>query len=146
MEHIHQQIITYFASNPKALFLLDGGGALLSAFLLGVVLVEWQALVGIPTNILRFLTVFPILFAVYDAICFLVGNGKTGWLLRGIALLNVGYCVLSMIMLVVHWESITVLGMLYVGIEIFMILILVWVEWRAAFIFYKRPNLAKPVP
>ena len=35
---------------PKKLFLIDGIGAVLSAFLLGVVLVKLQSLIGMPTN------------------------------------------------------------------------------------------------
>jgi len=56
--------------NPKKLFLFDGFGAILSALLLGVVLVELESIFGIPRKTLYFLAFLPCLFATYDFFCY----------------------------------------------------------------------------
>lgn len=57
--------------NTKTLFAIDGLGALLSVFLLGVVLVQFESLFGMPKETLYFLAFLPCLFAVYDLVCYL---------------------------------------------------------------------------
>ena len=69
---IVEKILRWGSDNPKKLFLLDGLGAILSAILLGVVLVNQQALFGIPKPTLYFLASLPCLFAVYDFYCYLM--------------------------------------------------------------------------
>ena len=54
---------------PKVLFLVDGLGALLSAFLLGFVLVRLERVFGIPPDALYLLATVPCLFALYDFYC-----------------------------------------------------------------------------
>jgi hypothetical protein len=118
--------------NPRKLFLLDGAGAILSAFLLGVVLVKLERFFGIPADTLYLLAILPVFFAIYDFCCYRNGLDKVGQFLRGIAILNVLYCVLSIVCAFYHIETITSLGWAYIIIEILIVLILVILELKAA--------------
>ena len=126
------QEIEKLVVNPKKLFLIDGVGALLSAFLLGVVLVLLEKYFGIPTSTLFFLASFPIFFAVYDYYCYKKEREKLGRLLQLIAILNILYCFLSMGFAVYHYETITYLGWIYISIEILIILVLAVLEFKVA--------------
>jgi hypothetical protein len=59
-----KRIVEWSNTNPKKLFLIDGLGALLSAILLGVVLVQLEYLFGIPKSTLYFLASLPCLFTI----------------------------------------------------------------------------------
>ncbi len=124
---IHQ-----FSTNPKQLLLLDGIGALVSAFFLGVVLVQLESLFGIPRQTLYFLAFLPCLFAVYDFFCFWRIEQNIGFFIKVIAVINVLYCCLSLGFAFYHADRITVLGWGYILIEILIVLALVAVEWRVA--------------
>lgn len=117
---------------PRSLFLIDGIGALISAFLLGVVLVQFQPLFGMPVEALYILAALPVGFALYDAICYWGIKGNPSFFLKGIALINIGYCGLSVAFLSQHHESLTVLGWLYFVGELLIVLFLSGVEWQVA--------------
>lgn len=115
---------------PNRLLLVDAAGATLSAFMLGVVLVSAQRLVGIPTTTLYLLAAIPILFAVFDLIGY---RSKSPELfLRGISILNVLYCGLSLSLTVGHRDSVTVLGWLYIVVELSIVLALATTQWQTA--------------
>ena len=119
-------------SNPKLLFLIDGFGALLSAFLLGVVLVKFESLFGIPVSVLHILAIIPCGFAVYDFICYLWLKRSLSPFLKGIAWANLIYSIISLTMAAFHYQSITILGWTYILIEILIILVLVKLEFKTA--------------
>lgn len=116
--------------NPKKLFLIDGFGAILSAFLLGVVLVKFEEIFGIPSSILYPLATIPIFYAAYDFYCYRKRHQKTGLLLKGIAFLNLIYCCISLGMVFYHFGTITNLGRIYILIEIIIVLFLAIIEFR----------------
>lgn len=116
----------------KKLFLLDGIGALVSAFLLGVVLVKFQNYFGIPKTTLYVLAALPCFFAIYDFICFFKIDKNLGRLLKGIAIVNLLYCVLSLGLAFYHFQEITLLGWTYVIVEIFIVVILAIIEFKIA--------------
>ena len=90
---IPDRIIQSTAKNAKALFVIDSVGALLSVFLLAVVLTRFEPLFGIPRASLFFLAIFPCLFAVYDLNCFIWVGRNPGRYLMIIAIMNFGYCI-----------------------------------------------------
>jgi len=112
--------------------LIDGLGALLSAFLLGVVLVRFQSLVGIPIKTLYFLAILPCFFAVYDLFCYFFAKSRSGGFLKGIAIINVLYCLLSLGLAFSHQEVMTGLGWLYIIVEIIIVLFIASIEWKAS--------------
>ncbi|MCB0620776.1 MAG: hypothetical protein KDC32_07565 [Saprospiraceae bacterium] len=117
----------------KSLFLLDAAGALLSAFLLGMVLVEFEAMFGIPANTLYFLASLPCLFAVYDLYCYRAAPADIAVFLKRIAFANLGYCLLSLALACHHREELTGLGWTYILLEIVVVALLASFELRTAF-------------
>jgi hypothetical protein len=118
--------------HPHRVFLLDGLGALLSAVLLGVVLVRFAPLFGVEPTLLYKLSLIACLFAVYDSVCYVLRVKCWRVFLRGIALANVFYVLLTMILLAAHWHTRTALGVAYFLGEMAVILFLAFWEWRFA--------------
>lgn len=114
------------------LFVVDGAGALLSAFLLGVVLVRFNTFFGIPVGVLYFLAVLPCLFALYDLVCVAGRLFHNPAYLKAIAVMNLLYCVLSVTLLVYHYHSVTAWGVLYVVQETALVLTLASLEYKVA--------------
>ena len=119
-------------TNPKKLLLIDGCGAIISALLLGVVLVRFEKYVGIPPATLYLLAVFPIMFAIYDLFSYLQSHNKQPLRLKGIAFLNYIYCCLSIGVAFYHYETLTILGWIYILIETLIIMILATWELNIA--------------
>ncbi len=125
-------LINKARSSPKRLFLVDGLGAVLSAFLLGVVLVRLESFFGIPRTTLYFLAFLPCLFAVFDLYSYQNNGDNTSRFLRGIATANLLYCCLSIGLAFYHVNEITVFGWIYIIIEVVIIIILSVVEFKVA--------------
>ena len=125
-------VLAWGNKNPKKLFQLDGAGALLSAVLLGVVLVKWQAFFGIPKQTLYFLASLPCLFAAYDFFCYFQPIKRMGKLLRGVAIANLVYSCLSMALALYHTADITVWGWMYILSEMVIVGGLAFVELKMA--------------
>lgn len=117
---------------PKQLFLIDAGGALLSALLLGVVLVRLEDFFGIPRSALYLLAVIPCFFAIYDLLCYFFTKQKAAHLLRIIAYANILYCCLSIGLAFYHAESITIFGWLYILGEVLIVVLLALLELKTA--------------
>lgn len=124
-----KNVITIVEQNPKKLFLIDGFGAILSAFLLGIVLVKLEVLFGIPPSTLYILAAIPLLYVAYDFYSYIKTSQKAGLLLKGIAVLNLIYCCISLGLAFYHSTTITNLGWVYIVIEILVILLLAILEF-----------------
>jgi len=124
------ELINWANANPRKLFLIDGAGALLSAFLFGVVLVALEAFFGIPRATLYFLALLPCFFAIYDIYCYRKEDEDIRPFLRGIAILNISYCVLSIGLALYHYQSITYFGWAYILVEVIIVLALARLELR----------------
>lgn len=116
----------------KKLFLLDGAGAILSAFLLGIVLVKLQAYFGIPITTLYILAALPCFFAVYDFYCYFFVEKNLGIFLKGIAIVNLMYCCLSLGFAFYHYNEILLLGWIYIILEIIIVVTIAIIEFKAA--------------
>ena len=124
-----EDLIMKAEMNPKKLFLIDGFGAILSSFLLGVVLVKFEQILGIPPPVLYFLAIIPIFFVVYDFFCFQKHN-KIGLLLKGIAVLNLVYCCISIGLIFYHFSTVTILGWAYIIVDVVVITFIAMIEFR----------------
>lgn len=121
------QLETY---NPRNIFILDGAGAILSAFFLGIVLVKYQHLVGIPVSTLKLLAIIPLGFLLVDIVGW-IGFDKIGkHVLKLIMLLNVLYCVFSISAAYSHQSVVTVLGWTYIIVEVLVVGLVVFLESR----------------
>lgn len=129
---MYQNVINYTTMNPKKLFLLDGFGALLSAFLLGVILTRFENTFGMPANALYFLAFLPCIFALYDFSCYLKLAKNQGSFLRVIAMANLVYCCISIGLMIQHFSSLTPLGLSYFVVEIAIIIFLAFIELKTA--------------
>lgn len=114
----------------KKLFLVDTWGALISAFLLGVVLVYFQSYIGLPTHLLRWLSLLAIGLATYSATCFI--SNPTNWrlFLKLISILNLLYCLLTISLMIQYFSQLTILGIAYFVGEIIIVIAIAFVEMR----------------
>jgi hypothetical protein len=129
---IIERILEWGNTNPKKLFQIDGFGAILSAILLGIVLVKLEYLFGIPKPTLYFLASLPCLFAVYDYYCYFNIDNNLGRFLKRIAIINLIYCCLSIGLVIYHREDIKILGWIYVSMEIVIVIGLSIIELKVA--------------
>lgn len=116
------QFIDKINKNPHALFLLDGLGALLSIFLLGLILPLFQSTIGMPLTTLYFLAAIPVFFVIYDFYCYFKKVQPWQQYLYFIAIANVIYCIISIGMLAIHWQFLSAWGISYFIIEIIIVL------------------------
>ena len=117
---------------PKQLFLIDGLGAFVSAFLLGIILVNFESFFGMPREVLYPLAIIPCVFAVYSFFCFFRIPEKWRSFLKIIAIANLLYCCLTMSLVIYFYSELTVLGLLYFVLELAIILFLVFIELKMA--------------
>lgn len=120
-----------FKARPRRLFLVDGAGALVSAFLLGLVLARLDFLFGIPARHLYLLALLPLVFAACDLLFFFAA-GRTALFLRVMAVLNLSYCLLSAGFAVFHRDTMTTLGWTYLLAEWLIVALLAALEIRTA--------------
>ena len=117
---------------PKTVFLIDSAGALFSAFMLGLVLANFNTFFGVPENILYLLASIAAVFAVYSFVCFLINPKRPSFYLRMIATANLFYCTLSIGFMIHLYYLLTVWGFLYFILEKLAILLLVYLELKTA--------------
>jgi hypothetical protein len=115
----------------RQLLLLDGTGALLSAGLL-LVLARLEPVFGLPAALLYGLLPVALGLAAYSLGCAVLVRGPRPGHLRLIAGANLAYCVLSLALVAAAWPRITVLGLLFIGGELLIILALATAELRAS--------------
>ena len=114
----------HLPTNPYQLFKLDAIGAIVTAFMLGIVLIKFQSFFGIPIEVLRILSIIPCLYFVYSFFCF--WQKPTNWrpYLKRIAFANLAYCLLTLGLMIFHSESFMLFGYLYFIGEIIIIVVL----------------------
>ncbi len=118
-------------TTPKQFLLIDGIGALVTIFFLGIVLVHYEPYFGMPKTILYGLVVAPGIFALYSFSGYFFLKSTWAKYLRVVALGNLAYCVATSYLIFCYYANLTSLGLLYFIGEILVILILVWFEWRS---------------
>ena len=122
----------------KKIFLLDGFGAMLSAFILGIVLVKLESIFGIPKISLYFLASLPFLFAVYDLYVYFNINENLEKYLKVIAIFNIIYCCISIGIAFYNFQLLTAFGWIYILIEVLIIAFIAKMEFNAVSNFRKN--------
>jgi hypothetical protein len=127
-----QNLISTLTTNPKSIFLIDGVGAIVSALLLSVLLGQNVAVFGIPQAVLYKLAALASVFALYSLCCyfFLLGNYKP--YLRIIAFANLLYCTITLVLVFVFYQQLTLFGILYFINEKIVVGSLVYLELKAS--------------
>jgi len=121
-------LVSKTAAHPRIMFLVNGIGAVSTAFLTGVVLPKFDTIFTMPRNILTSLAVIACLFAVYSLTCSVLNVKAWQRYLRIIAILNTLYCTMTLGLVVYLFAHLTVLDMTYFFGEIGVIGIVVVVE------------------
>ncbi|MFC4816623.1 hypothetical protein [Flavobacterium sp. GCM10023249] len=126
------KIIKQLSSEPKKLFLIDSLGALTTAFLLFVVLGNFNEYFGMPKRILTYLSVIAVCFCIYSTTCFFVI--KTNWspFIKGISIANLLYCVLTIGLTIFYNPQLKTIAIAYFLGEIAIIFGLVYIEINVA--------------
>lgn len=117
--------------HPKQLFLIDGFGALLSAFLLGIILTRFESIFGMPRQTLYILAFIPCLFAVYDFSCYWLNPENWAPFLKAIGIANLLYCCISIGFVLHHYQQLTALGWAYFILELAIVALLAKFELGA---------------
>lgn len=116
--------------HPRLIFLIDGLGAALTAFLLSTVLARFEAFFGMPRPVLYWLSGIACLFAMYSFACYFLLKDNWKPFLRVIALANLGYCCLTLGLLFYHAQNLSIWGFAYFLGEIAVIAFLARLELR----------------
>ncbi len=126
------EIIKYFSGKPKILFLIDGFGALLTASLLFFVLRNFNEYFGMPKTILTYLSAIAACFFIYSICCYLFLKGFRTIFIKAIGIANLLYCVLTMGLVIAYYSRFTVLGITYFTLEVMLVCVLVYIEFKVA--------------
>lgn len=121
-----------FIDIKQRIFLIDGIGALLTAFLLLVFIRSMPHVFGVPAALIFSLAATAGIFAIYSFSCHFVFKTKKPIFLRILAILNMLYCMATTIFALLLNESTTTVGVIYFTGEILLILSLSYLEFRLA--------------
>ncbi len=123
-----KDIIKHFTENPKTMFLLDSLGAMLTAFFLFVILKYFKEYVGMPQTALTYLSIIATCFFIYSTACFCFLKENWAPFIRVISIANLLYCILTMLLIIVYYPTLTAIGILYFLTEIILVCGLVYIE------------------
>lgn len=133
---LNSQAIT---SKPKQLFLLDGVGACLTAFLLVVVVARFDDFFGMPRGVVFCLSGVASVFAVCSLGSYFFVNDAWRLFLKRIAIANLLYCCLTLGLTVAYWQRLTGWGISYFLLEIVVVSSLAAVELKAVELMKTAP-------
>lgn len=125
-------MVQQFSINPKRLFLIDGLGALLTAFLIVAMLMRYIEIFGMPLKPLYFLSGIAFSYAIYSICCYLFIGRHWQAYLKLIAFANLLYCCVTITFVIYFYASITILGFIYFSVELIVISCLAAIELLTA--------------
>jgi hypothetical protein len=117
---------------PKTLFLIDGFGALASAFLLSVVVARFESIFGMPQKISCLLALVAGLYAIYSFTNYFFIKENREHYLRIIALANLIYCCITAGFVFYYYQLLTSIGLIYFLTEIVLIVNLAVLAFKSS--------------
>ena len=127
----HLSVRTRFLWSPRHLLLVDGVGALMTSASTGLLLATEVLASGIPSWVLWILASVAFGYACFDAVgVFYVSDPRP--FLSGIAILNLVYCFITLVICCVFSRQLTWLGMIYFSLEAIVVIPLALWERRIA--------------
>lgn len=129
---IFGKVINRLAEEPRKLFLIDSLGALLTAFLLFVVLRRHHEFFGVANGTLTLLAGIAAVFSIFSASCFLFLKGNWAPFIQAISIANVLYCIVTLGLVFIPGSEISLAGKIYFLGEILVVCGLVYVELAVA--------------
>lgn len=130
MKTSFQKQIDYLSTHPRKLFLLDGIGAIVSAFFLGIVLVQINGKIGLPVSTLYILAAMAVFFAIYSLSCYFFVKKNEYKFLAFIAVVNLLYSCFTTFLLFYHAQQVLLLGWVYFILEIIVLFVIVSIEFK----------------
>lgn len=112
----------------RLIFFIDFIGALVSAFMLAIVLPNFESYIGMPKHILYGLGASALSFALFSGFCYFLKPSRWRLALRTIALGNGCYCLASLVCMALFWAPLTTLGVFYFVSEKIIVITLVGIE------------------
>ncbi len=85
-----------------------------------------------PPAVLKKLALGALLLWGYSGICAFFLKNSSASFIKGIAVANLLYCILSLSLLVIYYAELTILGIIYFVAELLVIFGLVWLEYKVA--------------
>lgn len=113
----------------KKIFFLDALGALITTLILGIVGFLSPSWFGFPQEVLLLLAGFAAVLTLTSSTFYLKESGSNLYLwviISGNSL----YCLITLAAIVHYFDSLTILGMIYFSVEIFIISVLIFLEYR----------------
>lgn len=123
-----QEWVAEFTRKPRKLFQLDGAGALLTAFMVGGVLVSVDHWIGLPRAVLFSLGGIALAFAIYSFTCSRFELKSIRLALGLIILGNSFYCALTMCLMILFRTDLTPWGYAYFLLELGVLFTLIALE------------------
>ncbi|HCR49043.1 MAG TPA: hypothetical protein DIW24_05405 [Bacteroidetes bacterium] len=109
------------------LFLIDGIGALISTFLLAIVLKTFHGFFGVQEEVLNWLSALAFGFSLYSLACFGLLKNHFKPFLATIGIANILYCCLTIALIIFYCPNITFGGVVYFALEIsILVLLVIW--------------------
>lgn len=112
---------------PYRLFRIDGLGAMVSSLIL-LVIIMWPEVFGMPRTVLFGLLPFALAFAAYSMGCAHFRPVRWKPLLAGIAIANLFYAMVTLTLVYVYFEQLTLLGRGVFIAEVVVVLVIVHAE------------------
>ncbi|MFY7899977.1 MAG: hypothetical protein ACOVNY_07315 [Chitinophagaceae bacterium] len=133
MLQLLNKLITHFNTKPKNLFLFDAVGALLSTSSILIVHMFFAAYLGISKTTLLYLAVAIAPLFLYSTICYLFITSITKMHVYIIGIANLMYCIVTALLVLFFLQTINIIGIAYFLVEIMIIFLVVYIEFRTAF-------------
>lgn len=123
-------LIQKLQANPLKIFLIDGFGAVVTVCFLTLVMTKFESYFGMPGWALCYLSAAGGCCALYSFTCYFFVEPPLKPYIKGIALLNLLYCLLTMVYVACSYQELTALGLGYFIAEIMLIGLLIYIEWQ----------------
>lgn len=121
-------LVDKLKSAQKKLFLIDGAGALLTAFFLMAILLPFKDNFGMPLRVLYFLSLLACMYTIYSFSCYFFIRSNRRVYLTVIAIANIIYCCLTIAAVFYFYQNLTIAGILYFLLEIIVLCVLIFIE------------------
>ena len=132
MNRIINKLINHLIEKPKTLFLIDSLGAIVTGFILFVIMRQLNEYIGMPKIVLTYLSFIAIFFCIYSTACFLFLKERWTPFIRLIGVANLLYCALTVGLLIKYHSLLTIIGTICFLIEIVIICGLSYLELNVA--------------
>jgi len=96
--------------------------------MLGIVLTRFQSFFGMPKQELFYLALGAVAFSIYSLTCFFLFPKNWKPYLQLIAILNILYCCVTLVLVFILKSELTAWGVAYFVGEIILICFIAWME------------------